>query len=349
MNLAKENQANINRSTGIDLVKTVAVIFVVCVHFYLSCGYYSEPLISTKMYIMTYFRWLFMISVPLFMILTGYLKGNKTVSKAHYLSLIPIIITYFIICIIRMLIENKMYGKIHTLDSAVKSLFNYQSAWYVGMYISLMLICPFLNKLWKSLDKKEHNLLICSLVFVSMLYPVVLYVAPSYWQMLYPIGYYYMGLYIKTYKPKINKFVLVILALASTLFNAVVSIYFAKGGMFRWEILGGVDSGYNLVTLAIGAVAIFLIFYDIEIKNSVIKKIIQSIAGCSLEIYLFQTAVNAVIYTYVGRHVSGAPQFFWLFFVLTPISLVLSWIAGVVVKCLVDKIYNIFKEGYINN
>ena len=338
-----------NRSTGIDLVKMVAVISVVCVHFYLSCGYYSEPLVSMKMYAMTYFRWLFLVSIPLFMMITGYLKGNKTISKAHYMSLIPIIITYIIICVIRMLVENKMYGQIHTFKTAVKSLLNYQSAWYVGMYISLMFICPFLNKLWKSLDKKEHNILIGSIVFISMLYPVVLYIAPSYWQMLYPIGYYYIGLYIKTYQPKLNKLLLSAITVVAVLFNAVVSIYYAGGGLFRWEILGGVDNGYNLITLAIAATAIFLILYDVEIKNNVIKKITQSISNCSLEIYLFQTAVNAVIYTYVGRYVKGAPQYFWLFFILTPVSLIASWIAGVCVKFVVSAMWDIIRKNYINS
>ena len=348
MNIMDKNNIS-NRSTGIDLVKMVAVVFVVCAHFYLSCGYYSEPLASMKMYVMTYFRWFFLIAIPLFMMLTGYLKGNKTVSKSHYISLIPIIITYFIICIIRMLVENKMYGQIHTFKSAIKGLFNYQSAWYVGMYISLMLICPFLNKLWKSLDKKEHNILIGSIIFISMLYPVVLYIAPSYWQMLYPIGYYYIGLYIKTYQPKINKAILALAAIIAILFNAVVSIYYAQGGLFKWEVLGGVDNGYNLITLAIGGAAIFLIFYDVEIKNNVIRKAVQSISSCSLEIYLFQTAVNAVIYTYVGRYVKGAPQYFWLFFILTPISLVLSWIAGVCVKYIVSIVWNIIKKNYITS
>lgn len=331
-----------NRSTGIDIVKTVAVIFVVCAHFYLSCGYYSEPLISMKMYVMTYFRWFFLIAIPLFMMLTGYLKGNKTISKAHYFSLIPIIITYFIISIIRMLVENRMYGTIHTFESGLKSLFNYQIAWYVGMYVSLMLICPFLNILWKNLNKKEHIILVCSLAFISMLYPVVLYIAPSYWQMLYPIGYYYIGLYIKTYKPKVNKWVLTAVAFGAILLNAVISIYFAKGGNFRWDVLGGVDNGYNLITLAIGGAAVFLIFYDVEIKNKLFVKIVKSIASCSLEIYLFQAAVNAVLYTYVGRHVQGAPQYFWLFFVLTPISFTGSWIAGICVKYVVGWIMKIF-------
>ena len=123
-----------------------------------------------------------------------------------------------------MVVENAVYGKIHTLSSGIKALLSYQSAWYVGMYIGLMLICPFLNKLWDSCNDRDKKILIGSLVIISMMYPVTGYVFPSYFQYIYPIAYYYMGVFIKEYNPKINKLILIALFVLATFINGAITI-----------------------------------------------------------------------------------------------------------------------------
>lgn len=322
------------RETGIDIIKALATLFVVCVHFYLSCGYYQAFIATPKMYIMTFCRWGFMTAVPLFLMSTAYFKSRKTISKSHYMSLVPIIITYVVLCTIRMVVENSAYGKIHSFSSGVKSLLTYQSAWYVGMYIGLMLMCPFLNMVWNACDKKQHQILVLSFVAVTMVYPIVGYIFPSYFQLIYPITYYYMGIYIKEYQPKVNKIALVFIILGCTLVNTLITILSAKGGPYVPGILAAVDNGQNALTIAIAAVCIFLLFYDVDIKNGVVATLFRSASNCSLEIYLLQAAFNAIIYTYVGRRVSGAENYFWLFFVTVPASFTLSWIAASIYKFL---------------
>ena len=322
------------RKTGLDIVKALATLFVVCAHFYLSCGYYQTPIASTKMYVMTFVRWGFMVAVPLFLMSTGYFKDSKTVSKAHYFSLLPIIITYFILCTFRMLVENTVYGKIHTFESGVKSLLSYTSAWYVGMYVGLMLICPFLNKLWNACNEKEHKILIASLVVVTMMYPLTGYVFPSYFQYLYPITYYYIGIFIKVYSPKINKFLLIFAYIGATFVNGLITSVSSKGGPYAPGILASVDNGQNAVTIAIASVSIFLLFYDVNIKGKILSTLFKSASNCSLEIYLLQAAYNAIIYTYMGRTVAGAENYFWYFFVTVPASFVLSWVTAAAYKAL---------------
>lgn len=320
------------RESGLDIIKALATFFVVCAHFYLSVGYYQTPIISMKMYAMTFVRWGFMTAVPLFLMSTAYFKSNKTVSKGHYMSLVPIIITYVVLCSLRMIVENAVYGKIHTLNSAVKSLLSYQSAWYVGMYIGLMLICPFLNMIWKNCDKKQHRILVVSLIIITMVYPVTGYVFPSYFQPLYPITYYFLGVYIKEYRPKVNKLLLICTFAIATLINGIITIVTAKGGVFVQGILAAVDNGQNAITIAIAATSVFLFFYDIDLKDGIVNSLVKSASNCSLEIYLLQAAYNAIIYTYTGRFISGAEGYFWYFFITVPASFALSWITAAVYK-----------------
>lgn len=331
------------RESGPDIVRTIAVFFVICIHFYLNCGYYAEPLRSRKMFVMTAERWLFLICVPLFIILTGYFKSNKTITKSHYLSLIPLFIAYLLINIYKMLLVNKVFGTVYTLDFAVRNLANYQIAWYMGMYLSLMLLVPFLNKLWRACDgRREHNILIGSLVFISMCYPVFLYIAPSYWQMIYPMAYYFIGIYIKEYRPKPKKWLLPIIIIVIVLAEAAISFYYAKGGNFNWNILGPVDCGYSTITVAVTAVCMFLLFYDIDIKNKVLTKFFASISACSFEMYLFSGTYDAIIFYYLKRYIFTAEGFFWWIFVTPPVSFVLSWISSIIYRFLYNKI-----SGYI--
>lgn len=329
------------RETGLDIVKSIAALFVIAVHFYLNCGYYSAPLISRKLFIMTSARWLFMVCVPLYVMVTGYLKSNKTISKKHYMSLIPLFIAYLAISIYKMLIVNRVYGALYTLDFAVKNIANYQIAWYMGMYLSLVLIIPFLNMMWKGCkDKSQHKILIGSFAFVSMLYPVFIYIVPSYWQMLYPIVYYFLGTYLLVYRPKVNKLLLVIIMGACVMFEACVSWHFAKGGNFIWTVLGPTDNGYSTITVAITAVCLFMLFYDVQIKNKFIAAVFKSISECTFEIYLFSGAYDMIIFYYLKRYIFNAEGFFWWIFVTVPVSFVLSWISSIVYRFIYKKISN---------
>ncbi len=335
------------RLAGPDLIRSVAALFVVGVHFYLNCGYYSAPLQGGKMYVMTYTRWFFLICVPLYMILTGFFKCNKKLCREHYLSLVPIITAYIVITVIKIFVSNHFYGKIYFFKDSVKSIFNYTFSWYVGMYISITLLIPFLNILWKGIEKKRDKLvLLGSLVFICSLFPVTGYIAPSYWQIMYPILYYFIGAYIREYEPEFNRLLLVALAALMVLINATVSFFGAKGEIFNWSILGPVDSGYSTVTVVICATAFFLLFYKADIKSDAVKKLLRSISEVSFEIYMFTGCFDAMLYSIAFRYTGGpdAHKFFWMFFVFIPLNFVLSYISSRIYRFCYIKIANKVKS-----
>ena len=78
------------RNINIDLIKFIAVFSVISVHFFLNNGFYGKIIVGKEMYIFSFIRTLFMICVPLFIITTGYLMKNKTLSKKYYFG-IPIL------------------------------------------------------------------------------------------------------------------------------------------------------------------------------------------------------------------------------------------------------------------
>ena len=79
-----ESTATKQRNINIDLIKCIAVISVISVHFFWNTGYYTEPMLGKRMLFMTFMRTSFMVCVPLFLIITGYLMCGKKLSAKYF-------------------------------------------------------------------------------------------------------------------------------------------------------------------------------------------------------------------------------------------------------------------------
>jgi len=75
------------RNPSLDIIRCIALFSVISVHFFLNNGFYGEIVIGKTMYIATIFRSMFMVCVPLFLVLTGYLMSGKKLSKTYYLGI----------------------------------------------------------------------------------------------------------------------------------------------------------------------------------------------------------------------------------------------------------------------
>lgn len=328
------------RIAGLDMIRTVAAFFVVCVHFYLNCGYYNAPMEGTAMFFATYGRWLFLTCVPLFIMMTGYFKINKKFGWAHYKSLVPILIAYTVISIIKIIASNYLYGTVYSFSDAVRNILNYQMAWYVGMYISLMLLVPFLNIMWHALDLKMKRILIISVLFISTLYPLVKLIAPSYWQMLYPLAYYFIGAYIKEEQPKIKKWIGTLIVAVVLLLETIGAFRYSNGAAFKWDFLGAVDNGYNALPVVICTVIVFLCLYDIKIQSKGVRYIFEKISSVSFEIYLFAGIFDAYIYFYAKRYILEGAAFIPYFLPLV----MMSFFGALIASLIYSKMYEVVKK-----
>ena len=102
----KKNQ----RLFGPDAARCVACWCVLSVHFFLNNGFYSETVEGPRMLIMVLMRSSFMMCVPLFMVLTGYLMRNKKLEKRYYTKGIKTVAVYVlasVACIIARFILDK--------------------------------------------------------------------------------------------------------------------------------------------------------------------------------------------------------------------------------------------------
>lgn len=109
----------------------------------------------------------------LFLILTGYLMGQKKLSKGYYKGLWKTIEIYLLASIACLLFKKFVQGEDITFYSGLLSILAFKGAnyaWYIEMYIGLFCLIPFLNLIWQGLeDQRQRKLLVLTMIGLTML------------------------------------------------------------------------------------------------------------------------------------------------------------------------------------
>lgn len=235
------------RNSTLDIVRIASVLLVMMVHFFLYTGFYSEPMVGSKMFLMCFMRTFFSACVPMFLLLSGYLMSKKTISKKYFFGISKTLITYVMAGIACIIYKASYLKQTYTTKSAILSFFDFSAAnyaWYIEMYIGLFFLIPFLNLIYNNLQtKKQKQLLVVIMVCltaVPTLFNVYNLNTPSWWLSpsssdifnailpdwwigFYPVTFFFTGAYLKEYglqlKTKTVAFLLILTTLAFTVFN----------------------------------------------------------------------------------------------------------------------------------
>lgn len=299
------------RILGLDILRVLAILFVFITHSINLRGVMNVDQLSFKWTIYMIFRFLAMTAVPLFMLLTGFLNNKKEISKKYYKGIIPLIFSYVAICIVEI-IATAIYSKTPiNIGLSVINILNFSAngyAWYFEMYIGLFLLIPFLNILYDNLkDKKYKQILIGSLAFLTFLPQVVktfkaydmwLNITPDYWQIAYPLTYFFIGKYIHEYRPNLKLYQRILLPLTSLGLTCLSCYILSTPEQYAWFNF----NGFEALPTALTATFIFLAFYDLNKKIPVVGKIISEISICSFEMYLISSITDKMMYMYLDYH-----------------------------------------------
>jgi len=200
------------RNYGIDIVKIVAIILVICVHFFLNTNYYDTTHSGIAMKIQSAIRNFCMVCVPLFLIATGFLNNKKEYNKSFFKSLAIILIIWLFYSIIEFFALNIINGTTENLNlrSLFLSVTSFKAcgySWYIEMYIGLYLLTPIINNAYEKFDQKNKNMALLLIIltailpnFINVLFNGILHI-PSLWERIYPLAYYLIGKHILYYKP----------------------------------------------------------------------------------------------------------------------------------------------------
>lgn len=338
----KDNTLSV-RSSGLDLVRTIAILFVIAGHFFINTPAHSAIFEGPSMFLQGMVRTLFLTNVPLFLILTGYLNLNKKISRKYYRGMIAVLLSYVFISIVTIVCRAEILGEhISVIKWMLKitdfSAINY--AWYIEMWIGLFLLTPFLNILWKNIETRRHKQFLILILYFLCAFPDMfnrygVALVPGYWELIYPCAFYFIGAYIKEYQPDIDSKWIVLFILGCCLINPTFNVVFVK----NHSMIQLVGDGNGIIGMPLSA-AVFLLTYKIDVRSTIIKRGLESISKVSLDMYLISYIFDMMYYRWFKEHFFvSQSQFGAWFFVTVPLVFLSSYLFAIAKRFLFNAIH----------
>ena len=267
------------RESNFELLRIILIIMIIILH-YLSASI-GGALTNTEAetinyYLIHFIESVCIVSVNIFIIITGYFMAKKkTIKVSKIINLVSIVVFYgIVIYLISVLIGTEKIN----IESVKKFIQSIADSWFITIYCILYLLIPFINKLIDSISKKNFKILLGILIFFFSVWPSVwskTTVADGGYGIINFIIMYLIGAYIKLYMDEINvKNKSILIFIISTIITTICSLVADRA------------YNYNFVFNIIGAAVLFLIFKNIRIKQN---KIINKLASYTFAVYIIHT------------------------------------------------------------
>lgn len=281
------------RKLNIDLLKCIAIVFVVGVHFFLHTNYYGQSFTFESIFLSSFIWMILMTCVPLFIMTTGYLMKDKTYSEDYFIKLLPVIGIYALTAAVYTFFDMRVVNEEY-LGKLFENIFSFSHyAWYVNLYIGLYMLIPFLNAGFNSLTSRKNQVVVLGILVLFTIVPPTLsllnnneqnfmilpHIIPDYWKGLWPITYYLLGAFLASSKKKSSfkelVFVIFILDILSVFGLAAIS-----------ETTFGIEYGVLPVFLLSSLIFYSVIHLKVSIKNEWLQRVVLFISKNTLPIYL---------------------------------------------------------------
>ncbi len=321
------------RNTALDITRIVAFLSVICVHFFLNTGFYYTDMASKRMLLMTVMRTGFMICVPLFIILTGYLMNKKTLSVKYYKGIVKILGIYVLSSLACIVYKNISYGEDIGFKKILFGILDYTGAnysWYIEMYIGLFLMIPFLNLMYWGLPSRKSKLILVgtflALTTIPSMFNFSQKLLPDFWTVLYPVTYYFIGAYLKEFPVKIKKRLNILLIFAAVLIFGLICYFHSWGGHFKWTKYNDWFGYMNVITSTL--VFVFLAERNTSKFPLWSKKLLARVSDITLGAYLVSYIFDSIVYSWLNMRVKGTIDRIYYFLptvlIIAVMSLLLS-------------------------
>lgn len=341
------------RFAGIDIIKILACFLVVAVHFFRSGGFYTMPITEHIGTVAIYGRWIAFTCVPLFMITTGFLMKNKKLSGKYYLGILRVLCIYIVISLICVIFNKYFYHLEFTGWKIVRGLFMYsdaQYAWYVEYYFTIFLLIPFLNAGYQAMETRGKKTALLATVILLTMISQTFYIGtvradqirifPGYFARCYPIGYYFIGAYIREFPPKRDlkhKMVFIIVWLIALFYVANVTLYQSlkntenNGIWCSWH-----NDDYAAWPTVVMSTMMFLLLFDIQVKNPRTAKWLSTLSNATFGAYLISYIFDCIAYKKLNESVTEVPKRFFYAPLVVSFVFICSMLSGLLLQWLYD-------------
>lgn len=279
-------------------------MLLVFILHYIGWSGYFESVQDNKLYscFIIFLMQIAVTCVPLFFMITGFLSASTETGK-NYRGAFSAFNVYIFYALLLIWVTMYKYRSVYSAKAVIGNLFKIDNIiyreWYVRYYILLLLFMPFLNVLWRALekDKKKYLLILLFLTTalpqsISALWNIEIFVT-RFAGMMYILFYYFVGKQIAEYGVGMNKKQLTILLCITVICTTV--LYFT---MYLGKI---VNSGsvikYGRIGTVLISISIFGLLYDIDIKQRSYR-FIKWCSNASLDTYLGALALEHLLYNF---------------------------------------------------
>ena len=244
------------RESNLDLMRCLALFLVVSAHFLVRNGFYQMDMKGTEAFLMCVQRTISMNSVPIFLMISGYLLSNRVfipVRRDYFKRLIHLLVVYLVCTIIIIVFRTVILQESMTVWDMIKNILSFdQYSWYVAMYAGLYVLIPFLNVTFSNISGKDEIFLVIALCVLSA-FPSVINIKdtiiPQDWIGLYPVTCYFLGAFIKRHKDdvRVKTGILFLIWLVCAVIFGAVNYALSEGGWFKAGIWNDLGSFENMV------------------------------------------------------------------------------------------------------
>ena len=303
------------RDTRLDLVRTAAIFFVICVHFYDSSGFPGETLGGAVDYVMLC-GWLVTHScVPMFLLLSGWLCSGRTLSRRFYFGLVRILGLYLLCSLACLLFRALWLGEELGLRILFGSLVNFYAcgyAWYVMLYLGLFLMMPFLNLAYNGLGSRAEKRALLATAFAFSILPSLLnqfvQLWSIWWTRLYPLCYYFLGAYLREYHPRPKAGRVWPLLAAAVLLFAGFDLFFYRGR--AQAIIGVAYENYQVFTVS---ALLFLALLSLPAPRAGAARLLARISVLSYGMYMLSWIPDNLLYPrLIARFPEATARYVWM-------------------------------------
>ncbi len=312
MSVKKERQSNF------ELMRIVSMIFIIIWHIIIHSGI-RESTTGIMNLMIQFIYILISVHVNSFVLLTGYFQYNKTtISFKKILSIFNMRWFYKALIVIIFVIFG--LSQIDSISFIREILPLYSTDyWFINCYLILCFLVPYLNKLIKNMDQKQHRKLILILFFLfsiiallssntlvsnhgsTLINFVMLYIIGAYLRK-YPID---ENIHFKNYSHNKKQIIFLSLFLIFGFINFLMFNLTSSLDTVQNLYASELASMYSVFQTSFSNPLIILssIFYFLYFRTLTIKsKIINSISALVLGVYLIHENhhVYSFFYHFIG-------------------------------------------------
>lgn len=345
------------RLANVELLRTVAMIMVIIMHFVRESGYLltaQTESLSFQYVLAMLLESFCIVAVNAFVFISGYYgtEGSYKTSKVlrfwfrvlFYTLLIPVVLICFGIPTVWNL--EGIYGLVQYVLPISSEHY-----WFASAYFYLLLLMPFLNKGINSLSRQQLAVITVGLLMVFCVVKSVVPVKLAFDRFGYDVIWFvcvylvaaYLRLYGGKYQEWLKKYGLMLYVASSILiFGLTLGIWKVlpnfSGLSYYFEVL----FHYNFILCLTGAIGLFYAFSRMNIREGKIAEICRNLGKYCFGIYLLHEHIDLRHFWYpllTGNMGVAVSDNIGGFVLALLVCVVILFMAGICIDWIREKIF----------